>query len=236
MEKWVQQATGKQVVIVPMVHVQTEKYFADVKSRLDEFKEEGYVVFYEGIDTFSPRQLKIRDSLLQNHNEYETLLLMRDKYPPTADDLAAVDTLQRKYRHLTGSVIGLYTEKSNKAIPSRYKRKKYVDQTLNILGLTGLQDINVDIPLASLIGMWENDIYRIELTDCDLYTPLGAKFDCYKIMPQKAYDVTQTLRNRHIMNTVTESAYDKIVLVYGLAHAEPLRGKLTEMGYRQTHL
>lgn len=41
---------NKKVLLVPMVHLNTEGYYETIKHKIDSLRTEGYVFFYEGID------------------------------------------------------------------------------------------------------------------------------------------------------------------------------------------
>lgn len=41
---------NKKVLLVPMVHLNTERYYENIKQKIDSLRTDGYVFFYEGID------------------------------------------------------------------------------------------------------------------------------------------------------------------------------------------
>ena len=42
--------TGREIIMIGMIHLEKEAFFDEIRTYLDSLKREGYVVFYEGID------------------------------------------------------------------------------------------------------------------------------------------------------------------------------------------
>ena len=88
----------REVILIPMMHTGRPAYYQKVKNYLDTLRHRGYVVYYEGLGTVDPRMLP--DSL-------------RPKY----------DTIQRKFRRVTGMHLTGYDRKDNPSLPFKTKGK-----------------------------------------------------------------------------------------------------------------
>jgi hypothetical protein len=96
---------GKTIVFIPVWHVGKESYYKSVKEHIDYFRDEGYSIFYEGID-----------------------------YEPGTDQ-ATKDTLDRKMRKILGYHLSSYNDQNNESQPKYLKNHKYSTQTARNTGL-----------------------------------------------------------------------------------------------------
>ena len=118
------QKTGQHVIVVPLMHTGTEDYYKKVKDYLTCLRNDGYIVYYEGIGTVDFKLLA--DSL-------------RPKY----------DTIQRKFRKVTGMHLTGYDETNNQSLPFKTKGTQ-VAETPELKGITD-NDIHADFFIAELV-------------------------------------------------------------------------------------
>lgn len=232
-DEWINRETGREVAIMPMIHIQVPEYFEKTKVEIEKYRQKGFVCFYEGVSDFSPRQAAIYKSLSDSLSSYEAMMAIYNEYPYTEEDLAAMDTIYRKFRRITGIYLTNSTDKSNKTRPAFNKRDKYVDQTMANQGLTTPTDMRVDILFPDLIAAYEDKYGEIKLSRCDRRTPLNDEYDCHTVHLYKAKRMTQGLRNSYIMKTVLESEHDKILLIYGAGHQDYFCSDLRKAGFKR---
>lgn len=206
--------TNKEVIFVPLEHLGTEAQYKRVKSCLDSLKREGYVTFFEGL---SPLPINSASSEV---NALDFIAVAESFFRSQYDSLY-IDTLLRKARAiLECNVFGGYNEPDNKSMPKSVQRmnnrKKYVQQTLEILGLTTEKDIWCDYSLDKLIELYEQDYGKINLLPYDFQTPLNSPYDSPHTRSEWAF--TRKYRDDLIIERILKSQYPKIVVVYGAAH------------------
>ena len=208
--KLIDAKTGKELILLPVVHRGKVEDYARIKEYLDTLKAQGYVVFCEGlavwpvhIDTLAdigmPALDAIADTLhLDSHND-----TIRLRQP--------LDTLLRKFRRITGlNLMNPYDA-----------RRSQVLQSDSLLGLTTDKDIWVDYSLADLVGIWEQKHGAVPLIQYDFDTPLNAEYT----KPTKIddWDFLLGLRNDYIEKRIVESPHPKIVAVYGAGHTRRMK-------------
>lgn len=229
MEWWVDSATGREVVIIPLVHIGSEGYFEEIRHKLDELKAAGFVVFYEGVMLLPPARVGEFRAMRETHNSYDAMREVRDEHDFTNGDLVAMEIVYRKFRRVAGFHFTNYTNPRNDSLPRRYRNGDYVDQTAERLGLIGDRDIWVDLTLPEMIEGYEKHKGVIELDAYDLSTPLMSRYKGKGGGWYMVYD----MRNEVVMNAVRESPHDKIVLLYGKAHMKWFSLEMKRMGYRR---
>ena len=88
----------------------------------------------------------------------------------------------------------------------------------------------VDVPYADLIDLYEEKYGKVILDSCDLKTSLGNSFNC-KLAPKAQREIFKSKyileeRNRVISETVRNSPYKKILLIYGADHLKGIKNFL----------
>lgn len=141
-----------------------------------------------------------------------------------------IDYQMRKFRKITGFTLMNYFDEDNEA-DNHLKIEGMVFQGDINYGLRKSEDINADYSLTELIKNFENDKEIILLNDCDFSTPLGKKYDCASIDPDKSTFLIEDLRNNYLYNAIIESVHPKIAVVYGSAHTNWLHNRLRERGW-----
>lgn len=185
----------KTIVFVPMLHIGKSVFYEDVKKNLDSLRSEGFVIFYENVK------------------------FDREKYSPEE-----LDTLNRKIRKLLGFYFTNYKDSTNLSLPKSFFNDKYVLQTKARTGIVE-KDRKVDLPLDSLVQLYEKKFGEIILAPCDFATPLKAEYNCKTLNSEY---VRHTARDEFILKKIREAPYKKIVLVYGKSHIRFFQTILSE--------
>jgi len=187
-ETFYNEELDKTLVCFPMVHLNKPEFYEDVRKKLTNLREEGYVVYYEGI-------------------KFDSLQMAKPK----------IDSLKRKMRKLLGFNFTNYKDSTNKSFPKFFKNKKYALQTRESIGINE-NDINVDFSVSEIITNYETNHGKIILTECDLETPLNDKYECDVLPKVYENEVIVYARNDKIFQAVKNSRHQKIALVYGKMH------------------
>lgn len=206
--------TNKEVIFVPITHLGTEEQYKLLKTHLDSLKQNGYVTYFEGIWHYPIEFTKSEVNTTE-------LIAAIDSYSPTYNDSLYLDTLFRKTRAILGrNLLGGYDNPDNKSQSQRVQKMnksgKYVEQSLENLGLTTEKDIWCDYSLDKLIERYEQDYGKINLLPYDFQTPLNSPYESPQ--PRSTYSFTDLYRERLVLDRITQSEHKKIVLVYGAAH------------------
>lgn len=170
---------------------------------------------------------EVKDFVTQKRSEGYTIYHEGVILPEGISE-AETDILDRKQRKIIGFHLTEYNNKSNKSLPRWVK--KYTAQTNENTGVLRTDKI-ADLDIKALIERFEAQFGEIILTDCDLNTPLDAKYDCSKEHPQSRY-YTHTLRDYHLLNLLLNTTDKKIVLLYGSLHQRYLGENLQKNGYK----
>ncbi|MCX4291871.1 MAG: hypothetical protein OSJ36_08820 [Odoribacter sp.] len=202
------QKTGQHVIVVPLMHTGTEDYYKKVKDYLTCLRNDGYIVYYEGIGTVDFKLLA--DSL-------------RPKY----------DTIQRKFRKVTGMHLTGYDETNNQSLPFKTKGTQ-VAETPELKGITD-NDIHADFFIAELVKRYETAKGEIVLTDYDFQTDLLAKYKLSRAERKKysSFFMLQTLRNNYVGELLKTYQHPKVVIAYGAGHYWFLIAKLQDLGFEK---
>ncbi|MDQ7916361.1 hypothetical protein RBU60_02145 [Mesonia sp. MT50] len=192
----------KKLVLLPMVHLNHPEFFEDVKHKLDSLRDDGYSVFYETVQL---------DSTLYASKE--------------------IDTITRKWRKIVGFHLTKYDDSENKSLPRALRNNKYVAQTKKNIGLKK-QDRKIDVPIDTLIQVFEIKYDEVRLSPCDFLTDLKAEYNCGKTPLHQRKYILLKVRNQYIENKVLQSKDKKIALVYGKDHFKELKQSFQNQGYQ----
>lgn len=194
--------TEASIVAFSMVHIHEPEYYKNIKDSVLSLKAKGYKVYYEGVTL--------------NDNT----------------DSLTVDTLVRKFRKVLG--FQMFSEKGyldpdNKSIPKYFKKKKFVMQRLENVGIDTITDIHADMSLNQLFTTYEKEYGEIELENCDFETPFIEEYDCETT--GSSFDFLQSIRDDHLAEMIENSEHKKIIIMYGAAHHKFLYPSLIKQGY-----
>lgn len=187
---------GKEVVWIPMKHIATQDFYANVRQVVDSFTSQGFVVLYEGAKP------SFDDSLRMDTLERTFRKIMGMK---------------------VGSG---YIDSANQVIAGKieYKGKKTLmnQPSYSRLGVDMDKAVRVDVASDSLLYMFDQKYEIPELDSCDFSTPLQAEYTCESMAPTKArYFMKEYIldhRNRHLANYILEAETPKMLVIYGKLH------------------
>jgi len=187
----------KTMVYIPMRHIGTKEFYADVKHKVDSLQAEGYIVFMESV--------RVTDSLTQPQK----------------------DTLKLKLRKLTGVTIrkeGYLDTINHKLMGRNFKnRRGLVNQPkYSHLGVDTIKGRVVDVPMNRLIKQYESQYGNIVLDACDYTTPLEDKYKCGKEKNSRSNEMILKYRNKNLADAIIAEKHTKIAVLYGAAHESGL--------------
>ncbi len=191
----------KNLVFIPMHHIGTEKFYKDVKSKIDSLKELGYFFLYEKTTnaehnkTLEHKIRKIIGSPLPRNSSYKKMI--DSLYPKIQYKTKLID--QPSYFEL-----GL-----NLANSSRTDRdyKDIINYYENKYGEIKLTDCD-----------FKTSIY-------EKYTLCREE---NKIPKKQSDDALIDFRNTFVANTIKKSERKNIAIIYGKAHMEGIIKNLSE--------
>ena len=195
----------KEVAFIGMHHVGRKEFYTDVASKIDSLKKQGYLVFYEGVETES------------------------------GTDSLTADVQNRKLRKLIGSTVGEYLDTLNNKFLGKYKISKKFKMMMqpasSELNIDTIQALRADVSFKTLVNEFEKKYYKIELDSCDFNTSLNSKtYDCELIekkLRTTFFDETVLeLRDQNLARKILEHQGNKIVIVFGSLH---LTGMMVEL-------
>lgn len=185
-----------------MVHLNHPEFYEDVKHKLDSLRKLEFKVFYESVSL---------DTTLYSKKE--------------------IDTLKWKLRKLLGFHLTKYNDKKNKSLPSILRNSNYEAQTKTNTGLTE-NDIKIDVPVDTLLQVYELKYDPIKLSTCDFLTGLKEEYHCDPASKKKRDFIIMDVRNQYIEHKVIHTKYKKIALVYGKNHFKELKKNFKEKGFK----
>lgn len=196
----------KEIIHLPMIHLNNPEYYEMIKNKVDSLREIGYKVYYESVALNSNNQL---DSIQRQ-------------------------TALKKFRKVVGFVPMDYFAEENKQ-SNQLKVKGYIMQSFINTGVDPTKDIKADIPMDSLVYLYEKEKGEILLNNCDIETKIGQKYKCSKIDKNDYNFIVGTLRDNHLVKTLSESKDNKILLLFGKAHENALKNNLKQADSSWTH-
>ena len=137
------------------------------------------------------------------------------------------DKMYRKFKTVTGIIPFDYYDKRNKQFPT-LALKGYVMQTTENIGINVKTDLRADLPLDSLIYLYEKEKGEIKLNECQLKMKLLEKYKCAKVDIANSKFIIMTLRNRYLTHVATYSKDKKILVLYGGLHNRNLERDLQQ--------
>ena len=226
---YVNDSTGHEVVLIPLVHIGTEKFAAKLKTYLDELKEDGFVTFNEGIlrtrmlsDSTEYMTLKEALELLKEENDtmllYEARLKERQiniRVPDWRDSIRQIPTY-------------------NPWLDKWMRNPKYVHINYERYGATTDKDYWVDYTLGDMLSRYEAKFGEVVLTDYDYATPFGCEYNRQdSTVFHHIIDYQLTFRDDNLMRRVVNAPFDKIAVVYGAGHMTNFHFRFEDYGFRK---
>jgi hypothetical protein len=189
----------KSIIFTPLVHFGRKEFYANLKDSIVSWKKNDYTIFYEQIGSG------------------QTFLGL---------DSVSFDRLRRKFRHIDGGNVGSaedYEKELQEVFKKGIAQPKYED-----LGIDST-DVHADITFTDLVAQLEGLYGEIILDSCDYATHLDSTYTCSKGMKTKKLDpIYVDYRNQFVIDQVTNSEHDKIVILFGAAHRKGMKKLLKE--------
>jgi len=208
-ERW-KNKSNKTVVFLPMAHAGKPEFYENVQQTIVNLKNDGYVVFYEGVKTGIISDSSFTTSTLKKYQRYpEVKALSLD----SLKKLIYVIKLKR--------MVGIFPDSTTysnviKSLP--ILKKSVVQPSASHLGISD-NDFNVDVTKRELVDLYEQTNGEITLEQIDFAVPLNEPLPRFRILRQKnVVPIIINYRNEHLANSIQNSIYDKILIIYGLAH------------------
>ncbi len=213
-EGLVNPATGREVIFVPMRHFGAAERFEATRRYLDTLKNEGWVIFHEGV-------VKVPYHI-DTVNDIPKTALDTVGAAVTRAHRSRMDTLARKCRRMLGYWVGGrgYADSANLSLPDRITRRDYASQSNDRLGATTERDIWVDYTIADIVDVCEKKYGGIKLTEYDFRTGLYEKYE-----PEEEADGRMRsyfmlhARNDYVVSRIQQSSHPRIAVVYGSMHS-----------------
>jgi len=136
----------------------------------------------------------------------------------------------RKARKIIGYNIANINYNNINSLPKEYSIKNYIVQSNEKTGIVNT-DYNVDMSLHDLIEKYELKYGSVILSECDLQTPLSAKYSCKEKKKLPKYYFTDELRNNEALTKISLLINKNIVLLYGKGHKFMIHAGLLNNGY-----
>jgi hypothetical protein len=208
-ERW-RNDSNKTVIFLPMVHAGKPEFYKNVQQTVADLKNNGYVVFYEGV-----KPGIISDSALT-----QTTLAKYQRYPEVKT--LSLDSLKKLiYAVKLKRMIGIYPDSTAyseyiKKLP--ILKKSVVQPSASNLGISN-NDFNIDVTKIELVDLYELTNGEIALEQIDFAIPLKEPLPGFRRLKQK--NVTPIIinyRNEYLANCIQNSIYNRILIIYGLRH------------------
>lgn len=179
----------KTVVFIPMVHVGTPEFYADVANTISVLKKQGYVLYYEGV-----------------------------KKDPGQDSASFLNYM-RKFRKMTGLVIdsigyaALFHEKG------LFKSKIDQPKASNLGADENDRQVDVHFfELVDAYEKKHGAIW-LTAADSTLSLTSAVKYPpAMKLPSGKVMDILVNHRDKHLADYILSSPHKKVVVIYGYAH------------------
>ena len=183
---------SKDVIFIPMIHVGKAEFYVNVMMQIDSFKRNGYTVYYEGVRKY----------------------------------LGADSAEQRTNRIKLRKIIGFELDSTgySSVIESTGLLKgKIAQPNWKTMGIDTSVDRNTDITYQQLIGEYERRHGEIKTVQLDEQVKLkpGESYPSWLLVPrEQAWSVITGYRDQVLASHIDTSSNQKILVVFGLAHAE----------------
>lgn len=140
-------------------------------------------------------------------------------------DSLVMDTLNRKVRRVIGMHMSDYNDTDNVAM-KKFQLKGLIPQSNENTGIVTATDIRADLPLDTLVQIYEQNRGMIALTNCDFTTPLNSKYKCAQLGNEDAVFLVLTIRDQLVAKRILFEETGKIAVVYGALHFDGIFNEL----------
>lgn len=187
----------REVYMIPMVHVGTAAFYADVGKKVDSLQQLGYVAYLE-------------TTVIHDLDSVEV-----DAYQRKIRKLLGVHVGQY-YDTVSGKIANRFKYRGKTPITNQPPYHK--------MRVNTAQSVLADLPLHMLIRSFEESHGEIVLENCDWDTDFEAAYRCKTLPMSKkrifSEDYVQKMRNEHVLKLIDSLPHEKVVLIYGGGHYE----------------
>ena len=209
--------SDKEVIFIPMSHLNSKEFNSELRSFLEQKKNEGYVVFREGIfPSFHLTDTTAFLSVLEAKRMYGFSTSIKE------DSISTIQALY-KQRKILNFTPDWSNPESALVLKSFYKDSNLVNFPLT--DEASENEIWVDFTTGDLVRRYEAACGPVNLSEYDLRIPLGAPYirdpndsTTYFKSEYSSYHREDLLRQKLI-----SSPWPKVVLVYGAAHISQMK-------------
>ena len=210
---------NKEIVLFGMHHIGTEKFYNNVRKKVDSLANLNYKIFYEMILTDN---IKSNDSIKQKSIDTTMTLKFRKAF--------GLLGLSKKG---SSDYVTFFKEKG-----IRIKKELVPQPKLKDLGLTNNLSENVDASMDELIKAYEIKYGNIILEDYDFNTGIFDDYDrnkCKHKINKLVFDeFVLHYRNGIVLNKINQDKGTKIAIIYGKAHFIGIKDSLQKLGYTKS--
>lgn len=208
-EQW-KNESNKTVVFLPMIHAGKPEFYKNVHQKITSLKNAGYVVFYEGVKSGFISDSALIPGTIKKYQRYPEVQTLN------------VDSLKKLiYVIKLKRMVGISPDSATyanfiKRLP--ILKKSVAQPSASYLGVSN-SDFNIDVTGNELVDIYEQAFGEITLEQIDFAVPLNQPLPRFRILKQKNIrPIIIDYRNDHLANSIQNSEYDKILVIYGLAH------------------
>jgi 5S rRNA maturation endonuclease (ribonuclease M5) len=189
----------KEIYFVEMKHLAKQAFYDNVLAKVDSFKKEGFFVLAEKV------QLK-SGNLLTKLNAHDSAIIL-------------------KARKIVGFLPTAYSK--NELLRDIAKDYNLVDQPM-IVPIEETKNSKIaDAFFDEMITRYEAAKGNIILTDCDYKTSFKDDYKCETVSNANANffqkEIVSNYRDTLISKLVINQSSNKILMIYGKAHYEPIK-------------
>lgn len=199
------QNESREVVFIPMHHVGTKAFYADVSEKIDSLERLGYHFYTEQVRGFA----------------IDTVSVLKLR------KLTGVPFSKKGTGYLV-MIDSLYSGKV------KYKKELVNQPKYKEMGVDSLRNSNVDVTITEIINYYENKYGEIKLEPCDYETAMEAKPTCKgkSFDKKQTTDAILNFRNEHILAEFQKDPHTKIAIIYGAKHFIGIKEELLKLGYK----
>ncbi len=206
-----------EIIIIPMHHIGTEKFYKNVRKKVDSLANLNYKIFYEMILTDN---IKSNDSIRQKLIDTTMALKFRKAFG-----------LLGLSKNGTTNYVDFFKEKG-----IQIKKELIPQPKLKDLGLINNLSENIDATMDELIRAYEIKYGNIILEEYDFKTKLLDNYDrnkCEHKINKKVFDeFVLHYRNNIILSRIRQNNGSKIAIIYGKARFVEIKDSLQKLGYK----
>jgi hypothetical protein len=218
-ETW-KNSEDKTVVFIPMVHAAKAAFYADVKRVVTEHKQQGYIVFYEGLKKSEDHELSFDTS---RYRRYVHFAAMQSFDSGSIRQLVYLLKVRRMVGIIPDSTTYMSLVKTNSLT-----KNMVFQPPADSLGVTG-SDMNTDVSLVELVREYEKKFGEIALEQIDFAIPLDKPLSpSLTLKRSRANELILDHRNKNLSDSIKKSPAKKILVIYGMAHKEGVFNELKQ--------